>query len=233
VAEVEAVNLDTPDGSRRRFYHRGTPADLGVMGQIFGNQDYALKRLRRGVELEALGGALPRPFILDAGANIGASVCWFALKFPNCHILAFEPDPANFDLLRRNTEGLNVELHQAALGATDGKAALVDPGEGEWGYRTAAAADGAVPMISVSRVVAGKCAAGFAPFIAKIDIEGGEADLFTPPTDWVDRFPLLTVELHDWLLPGQGTSRSFLQCVAARNRDFVHIGENIFSIRND
>jgi len=24
----------------------------------------------------------------------------------------------------------------------------------------------------------------------------------------------------------------FLQCVAARDRDFVHIGENIFSIRN-
>ena len=38
---VEAVTLDTPDGSRRRFYHRGTQADLGVMGQIFGNQDYA------------------------------------------------------------------------------------------------------------------------------------------------------------------------------------------------
>jgi len=39
--------------------------------------------------------------------------------------------------------------------------------------------------------------------------------------------------LHDWLLPGQGTSRSFLKCMAALDRDFVHIGENVFSIRND
>ena len=102
--------------------------------------------------------------------------------------MAFEPDAANFDLLRRNTEGLDVELHQAALGARDGKVTLVDPGEGEWGYRTAAAADGAVPMISVSRTVEEKCTAGFDPFIAKIDIEGGEADLpFAPPTDWVDQ----------------------------------------------
>ncbi len=227
------ATLDTPDGATRRFYHRDTDADRGVMGQIFGNQDYSLKRLRRGAELDALGAALPRPFILDAGANIGASVCWFALKFPNCQIVAFEPDAANFDLLRQNTEGLNVELHQAALGARDGTVTLVDPGEGEWGYRTIAAADGAVPILSVSRMVAEKCAAGFSPFIAKIDIEGGEAELFAPPVDWVDQFPLLTVELHDWLLPGQGTSRAFLQCIAARNRDFVHIGENIFSIRND
>lgn len=33
-------------------------------------------------------------------------------------------------------------------------------------------------------------------------------------------------------MPDEGTSRSFLQCVATRDRDFVHIGENIFSIRN-
>lgn len=229
---MDCITLNMSDGGSRPFYHRGTRADLGVLAQMFKNQDYSLQRLRRGGELEAAGRALARPLILDGGANIGASVCWFARSFPASHIVAFEPDPANFDLLRRNTEGLNVELHQAAIGARDGKVDLVDPGEGEWGYRTAGAADGSVPLVSISRVVAEKCAAGFAPFIAKIDIEGGEADLFAPPTDWVDRFPLMMVELHDWLMPGQGTSRTFLQCIAARDRDFVHIGENIFSIRN-
>jgi FkbM family methyltransferase len=229
---VDHFILKTPGGGGRTFHHRGTPADLGVLTQMFKHQEYSLKRLRRCGELEAMGQALTRPFILDAGANIGASACWFALNFPQSHIVAFEPDPANFDLLRRNTEGLNVELHQAALGARDGKVDLVDPGEGEWGYRTAGAADGAVPLISVARIVAEKCAAGYSPFIAKIDIEGGEADLFTPPTDWVDQFPLMMVELHDWLMPGQGTSRNFLRCVAERDRDFVHIGENVFSIRN-
>jgi FkbM family methyltransferase len=203
-----------------------------VIAQMFKNEDYSLRRLRRGEEIKAAGRAMARPLIIDAGANIGASACWFALNFPRIHIVAFEPDPANFELLKRNTEGLDVELHQAAIGARDGKVRLLDPGKGEWGYRTAQADDGNVPLISIGRIVAEKQAGGYTPFIAKIDIEGGEADLFTPPTDWVDSFPLMMVELHDWLMPGQGTSRSFLQCVATRDRDFIHIGENVFSIRN-
>lgn len=229
---MRSVTLQTSAGTSRQFHHRDTRADQGVIAQMFKNEDYSLRRLRRGEELKALGAAMARPLIVDAGANIGASVCWFALNFPRVHIVAIEPDPANFELLKRNSEGLDVELHQAAIGARDGRVRLVDPGQGEWGYRTAAADDGAVPLISMARIVAEKQAAGYTPFICKIDIEGGEADLFTPPTDWVDPFPLMMVELHDWLMPGQGTSRSFLQCVAARDRDFIHIGENIFSIRN-
>jgi hypothetical protein len=71
-----------------------------------------------------------------------------------------------------------------------------------------------------------------APFIAKIDIEGAEADLFAANTGWVQSFDLVIIELHDWMLPGQGTSRNFLKCIANLDRDFLHIGENIFSIRN-
>ncbi len=228
---MDFVTLNAP-GGERRFYHRGTRADQNVLVQIFKNKDYTLQRLRRGAELHQLAGAMARPLIIDGGANIGASVCWFAFTFPTSHIVAFEPDPANFDLLRRNTEGLNVELHHAAIGAADGRVRLVDPGQGEWGYRTSASAEGETPLISIGRTVAEKMEAGYQPFIAKIDIEGGEADLFTPPTPWVDDFPLMVVELHDWLMPGQGTSRNFLRSVADRDRDFVHIGENVFSIRH-
>jgi len=229
---LDFITLNPPGGPRR-FYHRGSKADLGVLGQIFKNKDYGLQRLRRGAELQGLGRSLERPLIIDGGANIGASVCWFAINFPNSRVIAFEPDPANFDLLQRNTEGLDVELHRAALGSREGKVRLEDPGQGEWGYRTSAAEDGTVPLLSIGRMVSVAVAAGFSPFIAKIDIEGGEADLFLPPTDWVDLFPLMIVELHDWLMPRQRTSQPFLQCVAARDRDFVHLGENVFSIRND
>jgi hypothetical protein len=34
-------------------------------------------------------------------------------------------------------------------------------------------------------------------------------------------------------MTGTANSRTFLQCIAAQNRDFVHIGENVFSIDND
>ncbi len=70
------------------------------------------------------------------------------------------------------------------------------------------------------------------PFILKIDIEGGEADLFDDEPEVFARFPVLIIELHDWMLPRGGTSRPFLRWHAAQDRDFVHIGENVFSLCN-
>ena len=69
--------------------------------------------------------------------------------------------------------------------------------------------------------------------IAKIDIEGAETELFSQSTVWIDHFPLVIVELHDWMMPGQARSRAFLQAISSRDRDFVQIRENSFSIRND
>ncbi len=101
----------------------------------------------------------------------------------------------------------------------------------EWGYRTVAGAAGRrASLLSAARLVAEERAAGRVPFIAKIDIEGGEAELFSRDTGWADLFPLLIIELHDWLLPRAGSSRNFLQWAAARNRDFVFMGENVYSI---
>ena len=84
----------------------------------------------------------------------------------------------------------------------------------------------------MSRLIREKQAAGYSPFIVKVDIEGSESDLFSESTEWVDDVPILIVELHDWLMPKQGLSRSFLQCIAHRDRDFVCFEENVFSIRN-
>jgi len=235
---VQTLNIRFEDGRERALRHRGTRADLGVIAQIFEAQDYALAPLQRGAELHALYGRIAAagraPLILDLGANIGASVLWFTQTFPRAHLVALEPARDNFELLQQNCAGLDVDARCAAIGAADGETRLVDPGEGEWGYRTAATGEGErVEMVAASRLVAEERAAGRVPFIAKIDIEGGEQALFSCDTDWVDRFPLLVIELHDWLLPRAGSSRNFLACIAGRDRDFVFRGENVFSIAND
>jgi FkbM family methyltransferase len=233
---MPAAQLHMPDGIIRSFEHRGSQADLGVFEQIFVAQDYSLGRLRRGRELvqryEAILSEGKTPIIIDAGANIGASVVYWAIHFPKAQIIGIEPDKANFALLRQNTQGLNVVLHEAAIGSIEGSASLHDPGEGEWGYRTARNDAGNLPIISMNGLLESGVAGNGAPFIAKIDIEGAEADLFAANTDWVQKFDLLIIELHDWLLHGHGTSRNFLKCIANLDRDFLHIGENIFSIRN-
>ncbi len=233
---LQEIPLILPNGAVRPFFHRGSRSDLGAITQIFSQHDYSLDRLQRQQDLldyyAASLEAGKTPLIIDAGANIGAAAVWFATMFPLAHVIAFEPDADNFRLLALNGQGLAVTPVQAAVGGADGRAALLDPGQGEWGYRTRADPDGACAMVALARVVAEQVAAGFAPFIAKIDIEGGEDELFRHDTGWVSDFPLLIVELHDWLMPKAGTSRSFLRCVAGLDRDFVHINENVFSVRN-
>lgn len=56
--------------------------------------------------------------ILDCGANMGLSVVFFALNYPHHTIIAFEPDPEIFEILKENVESFglkNVVLHQKAV----------------------------------------------------------------------------------------------------------------------
>jgi FkbM family methyltransferase len=227
------------NGALRPFHFRPGGSDERVIGEVLRNREYDFGRLRRGPELTALYGRLlavgRTPLIIDAGANIGASAIWFAATFPAARVVALEPEAANFALLAANTAGVDVEPMQAALAASAGWVTLVDPGEGAWGFRTAAApaapSPGAVPAVAVGDLYAARAAA-CAPFIVKIDIEGAETDVFSGPTDWVAQTPVIVIELHDWLLTGQASARPFLACVSALDRDFVYVGENVFSIDN-
>jgi FkbM family methyltransferase len=196
-----------------------------------------LRRLRRYQEILAFVQSLEqaglRPLIVDAGANIGATSVYLALTFPSARVVAVEPEPGNFALLTSNVVGSNVCCLQAAISSQSGRTRVIDPGEGHWGYRTGPAGAGPeVARTMVSQIYREQGPPPYHPFLVKVDIEGGEKDLFEASTDWVGRTPLLIVELHDWLLPRQGTALPFLRCVSALDRDFVHIGENVYSIAN-
>ncbi len=228
--------LNTPFGERL-FRHRDSPADRAVIQQCFVQPQYACPGAHgRGIDA-GYATMLRRgrtPFILDLGANIGASVVWFAVRYPGARIAAFEPHPDNFQLLERNCQGLTVETLRAAVCGVAGSRRLLDPGLGEWGYRLAAG-DTATTGLAVDCVVLGdwladRLGGDLAPFILKIDIEGGEADLFDHAAGLLQRFPVVILEPHDWLLPGSAVSRGFFRWHAAAGRDFVFHAENVFSI---
>jgi FkbM family methyltransferase len=68
-----------------------------------------------------------RPFIVDCGSNIGLSVLFFKWVYPSSRIVAFEPDPSTFAILKKNIEanGLaDVDLHPVALSGVNGVVAF-------------------------------------------------------------------------------------------------------------
>jgi FkbM family methyltransferase len=190
-----------------------------------GAQGAFIERIYR--EIVASG---KKPLIVDCGANIGASVLWFTARYPEAHIVAVEPSPVNFALLRKNCLGLDVDLRQAGIGPADGIAWTNNPDD-ELGCKTNEDHDGIeVDIISLKTILAAKPASGYTPFLLKVDIEGAEKSLFTGPASVLNKFPLILMEPHDWLFPGQRTSVEFFRFHAHAGREFAMHDENIASI---
>ena len=99
-------------------------------------------------------------------------------------------------VLRENAMGLPITPVEAAVASEDGKLWLSDPGIGEWGFR-AGSAEGNIQVASITMDNILRRFPAAVPLICKIDIEGGEAHLFSNNDAWVDRFPLIVIELHD------------------------------------
>lgn len=222
-------------------YLREGTSDWFTFKQIFLDEDYDLRPLSRYGELKALYASIAArgtPLVVDLGANIGMSALYFSLIFPKARVVAVEPDEGNFNLLSRNLATRpNFEPILAGISSRPTRLSVTNRAAGENAFRTQPADGeapfGAVQGITVPEIIDGHGGPGGSePFILKIDVEGAEAELFSSNVEWIDRFPLIVIELHDWLYPGQGTSSNFLKSISQLDRDFVHIGENVFSIRN-
>jgi FkbM family methyltransferase len=212
--------------------------DISVIKQVFIFEDYRLQALKRHDEIRAWPEKLKligkEPLIVDLGANTGLASLYFAREFPTATIIALEPDPGNAAMARQNLESYSkVTVVEGGIASADGRAEILNPGDGNWSYRTELSQTGKVVMFSMRSLMAGRSLPNSSPFIVKIDIEGFESDLFSKNTEWIDLFPILIIELHDWMLPRAATSGNFLREVSRRKRDFVYIGENVFSISNE
>jgi FkbM family methyltransferase len=210
--------------------------DYETLTAIFVQGQYKLERLERFSDIQSRYEAQLRtdvtPLIVDCGANICLSAEYFSEKFPESKIVALEPSTENIARAKLNCHANNVTFIEAAVGPDCAKGRLIDPGLGNRTLRVTAAEDGDLEIITIKNLIERHRATNAQPFLIKIDIEGFEEELFSINTDWVDEFPVLVIEVHDWLFPREAKCRSFLQVVSALDRDFVHIGESIFSISN-
>ena len=211
--------------------------DFTMVDQVFYSEDYSLEKFLRNYEVNQYYKNILKknlkPLIIDCGAHIGLATKYFSLIYPHSKLICIEPVIGNFNQAKiNNLEYHNIEFLNKAVGAEDGKGSIDNPKLGNNAYRINKNEKGDVNIISVNSILK-NLEEDIIPFIIKIDIEGFENELFSKNTEWIDNFPIIIIELHDWMLPKSSNSGNFLSSISKKNRDFLYSGENIFSIKNE
>lgn len=197
-----------------------------------------------GVALNSLRGEFDEVFdltpdlrhnlIIDAGGYIGTAAIAFAKRYPRATVVTLEPSPANFAVLRQNVVAFpNIRPLNMALAPASGMQQLFDRGSGEWGFTLVDRPSdrktrpmGQVETTTVAQIISDVDADGVD--ILKVDIEGGEADLFGQSAEWVDKVEAICVELHDRIKPG--CTAAWQSATTGRTNGKLG-GEKYFSMR--
>jgi len=126
----------------------------------------------------------PEETWLDLGANIGTFTRYAISK--GAHVIAYEPEISNFNLLVKNLEGFeeNSKCFQKAVIAGDNKEMGLSLGKDEtnhWRhslYKNKKGGVVKVECININKVITSKITG------IKMDIEGGEIEIFDKLEDW-------------------------------------------------
>jgi FkbM family methyltransferase len=136
------------------------------------------------------------PLIIDCGANIGLSVLYFKMLYPNAGIIAFEPDAGNFALLEKNVRNNNltdVTLHNAAVWIHNDTIHFASSGS----EASHISAEPVVESVSVKAFrLADLLQQHSTVAFLKIDIEGAEEAVLKDCANSLDRVQNLFLEYH-------------------------------------
>jgi FkbM family methyltransferase len=143
--------------------------------------------------------------VIDLGANIGLASRYFADQFPNCKILAVEPNPSTFAVLELNVERLVADGRGRTLRAAvwSGEKTLTGGAVDAPDHFSAftvqenveASGEGSIAGWPMSKIIAHS---GFERVdLLKVDIEGAEVELFKGNVDWLQQVRTIAIEFHD------------------------------------
>ncbi len=173
--------------------------------------------------------------IIDAGGYIGTAAIALSLLFPRAKVISIEPSLENLEVLKKNVSPFkNISvIHGALVARKASTVVLRDRGTGQYGYTAVA-----LPSDNRSAICIEHCPAvtfeslGFNASeigILKLDIEGGELELFSKNLDFLKEITIVAAELHDRIAPG--CTAAFLNF--SRQRTIFHAGnEQYFSVKN-
>ena len=231
--EVYMIN-----GVETKIYYRNGTGDEGAIDQIIRQKQLDISSLNSFFIIEDRYKEIIEksiPLILDCGSHIGLASIWFSTLFKEAAILSFEPNYGNFLVSKKNVENFcNITVLNDAISSDGSSMYTNDYDRGTMGFvaekQKTSDSSMETPSQSINEIISSH--SNLTPFIVKIDIEGGEEDLFSASTEWMDYFDVIIIELHDWLYPGKFISKNFWIESRKRNYDIECIGENIVLIKS-
>jgi FkbM family methyltransferase len=189
---------------------------LSVFHQIFIEREY-----------RCLDDLVDPKLIVDLGANVGYSSCYFLSRFPGCTIIAVEPDPGNYTTLCRNVQLYEPRCRTLRAAVWPGQERLAFDSQTtslgkEWGRKVTLSTDSSealsVETISILDLLS---MSGYDRIsLLKVDIEGAEIELFKHSDLWINRVENIVIELH-----GNEAEEIFARAIHGRSYKVSRCGE--------
>jgi FkbM family methyltransferase len=184
---------------------RGDSSDFDVFDQIFIDREYRCLDDMTEVRL-----------VIDCGANVGYSSAYFLSLHPNSRIIAVEPDPENFAMLKRNlapyrsrVNAINAGVWSHATRLALSESRYRDGREWTRQVRVSEAGEEAdIEGVDIETLFASSGQDRIS--ILKVDVEGAEAEIFSKNyRSWLDKVDAIAIELHDDSVFGKATEVFF------------------------
>lgn len=211
VKNVKVPNIKHP------IFLRPDSSDIPTFRQIFFFDEY-------NIEFDEK----PK-VIIDGGANVGLFAVKMKSEFPEAKIICIEPDPDNFQVLKRNLSKYNeVYFENSGLWNKDTKLRVYDKyNSGKWGMVVEEdILGGSVNAISINTLFS-KHSIQYVDLM-KLDIETSEKQLFSENYEkWLPKIKTIVIEFHDWMEPG--CSKPFFEAInkCFSNYSLTFKGENV------
>jgi len=214
--------------------------DILTVYEIFSIESYNLKKFKIWKDIsrkyQKYQDAKLIPLILDCGSNIGSSTEYFQRIFKGSYATLIEPEEKNFNFANKNLSNKNNKLLNLVISNEEKDYFFEQDFKDSRAARVTGSQGTKIKSITINKILDDFPNNKYQPFLIKIDIEGFEAQLFSENYQWMNKFNIIIIEIHDWMLPGVANSHNFINALNQitnkdNKRDLIISGENLISIK--
>ena len=210
--------------------------DTITLYEIFGQDFYNIKSLNIYNKINLVLSDMKKnnfnPLIIDCGANIGCSSIYFNKMIENSIIINIEPEEKNFYLLEYNCRSYAYKNINSAISSKNITYSLENNNNDNRAFKIKKNLHGDKKSVTINQILENK-ESNLKPFLIKFDIEGFEKDVFSDNLDWINKFKMIIIEIHDWMLPEENCSENFIKAISNMNKDLIISGENLILVNNN